>query len=811
MPNIEFELTNVFGLIYTGGTISFFPCGKKIAFASGNRILTLNINEKKMKNLNYQARSTILSLDIEISGRFIVFVDNSNLMVVFNLSKGFVENKILLKERCFDVKWSPRGNFLALSIQKHIQIWKKNQNFFLSFSNFELCKTFIDHFSDILEIDWSKNGEFFFSYGYDRIVRIFSFRKYNTFLEIKSKNFKKGINFIKFSDKNGELFILTEKKSFSRWKIFNLGCLSSQTVDLKKKNWKKLNEIFLKIPENISSYVWINFYFGILYFGNSNGKLSFFEINKFPIKNHNKNFKLKNKNDFAKPIFNFNIKKSITILSGTNYSTILILGNFFKMEILIYDAEKKKVLLTHDNKIKNIVSFAISYNERLLAIGNSHGELTLCSNFSGLFLLRFHNSLKKIANLEFFWKSSRLILASYQDGTIKMFDLKKCHILRSFHSNQTLNKFDLICVNYKGSIVASSCLKTDSIYLWSVRKGSLVEILVGHKSSITGIIFTKNSFKLISGSLDKSLRIWDLTNIFNKNSQLYCTVLKADQKLNRFSMHPFFLEIALISNKNQILFFDLKNFKLASILQIDKVENGRPDAPKNNKNMNISINFSHCGKFIFLYYFAKKIKIIYYSSLTTISVIKISRPIFYNQKLLKKKSNPKSLKKISMNFNSNGVRISNFCKKLCIFTFDSISWYRWILLISPTLVEKRIFGRKNHSVFWKKMIKSISLTDKKYTNIILKKIIQKFPTHLIFYSINKNSNGESFRRFLFEKKTNIAMVIEFSYLLLSSLLATFKKNKIKKLLPKTFFKKLKNNKVSYIGKLNKIKFFLSNF
>lgn len=480
------------------------------------------------------------------------------------------------------------------------------------------------------------------------------------------------------------------------------------------------------------------------------------------------------------------------------------------MQILIYDGEKNEVLLTHDNIVKNIVSFAISYNERLLAIGNFQGELTLCSNSSGLFLLRFHNSIKKIANLEFFWKNSRLILASYQDGTINLFDLKKCHVLRAFHSDLTLNKFDLICVNYMGSIVASSCLETDSIYLWTVRKGSLVEILGGHKSSITGIIFTKNSLKLISGSLDKSLRIWDLKNILKKNAKLYCTVLKSDQKLYRFSMHPFLLELAVISDKNQILFFDLKNFKLASIIKIDKFENNNRDYLKKNKKIKSSINFSNCGKFIFLYYFSKKMKIIYYYSLTIISVIKFSPKTFYNRKLSRKKTpSIKAIKKISTKFDSNGIRISNFCKKLCIFTFGSISWYKWSLLTSPNLIKKSNFVGPPYSFFWKKMTKSICITNKKYINIILKKIVGKNFFHLIFFVFKENSNGESIRRYFFEKKNNIVTVIEFFYFILSYLLVTFKKNKIKDFLPTTLFKNLKHNKVIYNRRLDKIILFIS--
>lgn len=54
------------------------------------------------------------------------------------------------------------------------------------------------------------------------------------------------------------------------------------------------------------------------------------------------------------------------------------------------------------------------------------------------------------------------------------------------------------------------CCAGKAIKLYSVKSGELVGMLVGHEGIVTGIVLhPMNSLRLISASLDGSLRIWD--------------------------------------------------------------------------------------------------------------------------------------------------------------------------------------------------------------------------------------------------------------------------------------------------------------
>nr|KAJ3419222.1 general transcription repressor [Polyrhizophydium stewartii] len=51
----------------------------------------------------------------------------------------------------------------------------------------------------------------------------------------------------------------------------------------------------------------------------------------------------------------------------------------------------------------------------------------------------------------------------------------------------------------------------DTIRLWDTRTGQLLERFVGHVNSVYAVAFSPTGMSLVSGSLDKSLRVWDLS------------------------------------------------------------------------------------------------------------------------------------------------------------------------------------------------------------------------------------------------------------------------------------------------------------
>jgi len=54
------------------------------------------------------------------------------------------------------------------------------------------------------------------------------------------------------------------------------------------------------------------------------------------------------------------------------------------------------------------------------------------------------------------------------------------------------------------------------VRIWQVASGILLESLRGHRDSVYSVAFTPDGKGIISGSLDKTLRFWDLSSLLHK-------------------------------------------------------------------------------------------------------------------------------------------------------------------------------------------------------------------------------------------------------------------------------------------------------
>lgn len=72
-------------------------------------------------------------------------------------------------------------------------------------------------------------------------------------------------------------------------------------------------------------------------------------------------------------------------------------------------------------------------------------------------------------------------------------------------------QFCSVAVDYSGEFVVAGAQDVFEVYLWSMKFGRLLEILSGHEGPVTSLEFspTLASTTLVSGSWDKSIKIWN--------------------------------------------------------------------------------------------------------------------------------------------------------------------------------------------------------------------------------------------------------------------------------------------------------------
>jgi len=123
------------------------------------------------------------------------------------------------------------------------------------------------------------------------------------------------------------------------------------------------------------------------------------------------------------------------------------------------------------------------------------------------------------------------LLASFGDSVVKLWDTSTWREVRSFSMPRTAGaapRSSSIAFSNDGKMIAASDIGLDPkqntyVYVqalvWNVQTGEKLFTIAGHKFDIDGLIFTRDDRFLLTGSVDTTIKFWDM-----KTGQLSRTI-----------------------------------------------------------------------------------------------------------------------------------------------------------------------------------------------------------------------------------------------------------------------------------------------
>lgn len=203
-------------------------------------------------------------------------------------------------------------------------------------------------------------------------------------------------------------------------------------------------------------------------------------------------------------------------VSQTNVSHVLInsTGNWLALssaklsQILVWDWQSESYILKQQSHHDSLNALAYTPDAQKIVTCADDGKIKLWDIRSGFCSVTFTEHTSGVTACEFSKRGTVLFTASL-DGSVRAWDLLRYRNFRTFTAPSRLG-FSCLAVDPSGEVVAAGSHDTDTIHIWSVQTGQLLDQLAGHEGPVSSLAFTPDSTALISGSWDNTVRIWSI-------------------------------------------------------------------------------------------------------------------------------------------------------------------------------------------------------------------------------------------------------------------------------------------------------------
>jgi WD40 repeat protein len=227
--------------------------------------------------------------------------------------------------------------------------------------------------------------------------------------------------------------------------------------------------------------------------------------------------------------------------AGNIINLLRYLGTDFKgydfSELTVWQADLRNVKL-HDVNFQNanlaksvfaetfggIISVAFSPNGKLLAMGDTNGEISLRQVADGKKLLTCKEHINWVTSLAFSPDGSTLVSSSC-DYVVKLWNVNTGQCLQSLQGHE--NEVWSVAFSPDGSKVVSAS-DDYTMKLWCTSTGECLRTFQGHSHYVLSVTFSSDGQTLASGSADNTISLWDInTGHCFKTFQGHCNAVRS--------------------------------------------------------------------------------------------------------------------------------------------------------------------------------------------------------------------------------------------------------------------------------------------
>lgn len=163
----------------------------------------------------------------------------------------------------------------------------------------------------------------------------------------------------------------------------------------------------------------------------------------------------------------------------------------------VQDGQFLKTLEGHNDKIKNIL---IAHDGKYLVSDSWDNSIKFWSLPDGNNIKTLEGHTKPDKLLISY--DGKILASSSSDGLLRLWSLPEGRLIQSFYES------NVFAISHDGNYLATA--SAQYIILKSISNGAIIKTFYGHTEKVTSLSFSPDGKTLASGSVDKSIRLWDL-------------------------------------------------------------------------------------------------------------------------------------------------------------------------------------------------------------------------------------------------------------------------------------------------------------
>ncbi|KAK0381982.1 periodic tryptophan protein 2 [Colletotrichum limetticola] len=545
----DFKFSNLLGTVYCQGNLLFSPDGTHLFSPVGNRVTVFDLVNNKSHTLPFAHRKNISRIGLTPRGNLLLSIDEDGQAILTNVLRRIPIYRFSFRSSVTALSFSPSGRHFVVGLGRKIEVWHvpstpdANAEGELEFAPFVKHHTHTQHFDEVRSIEWSSDSRFFLSTSKDLTARIWSLDREKGFVPTVLSGHKQAVVGAWFSEDQETIYTVSKDGAVFDWKYVGKPVQDEDEMvdeDEDDMRWRIVDRHYFM--QNSAHVRCATFHpeSNLLVAGFSNGTFGLYELPHFNM------------------IHTLNISQNeIDFVTINKSGEWLAFGASKLGQLLVWEWQSESYILKQQGHFDSMNNLVYSPDgQRIVTIADD-GKIKVWDTESGFCIVTFTEHTSGVTACEFS-KKGNVLFTSSLDGSVRAWDLIRYRNFRTFTAPTRLS-WSCMAVDPSGEVVAAGSLDSFDIHIWSVQTGQLLDQLTGHEGPVSALAFTPNGNSLVSGSWDRTARIW---SIFNRTQTSEPLQLQAD--ILDIAVRPDSLQLAISTLDGQLSFWSIMDAEQVS-------------------------------------------------------------------------------------------------------------------------------------------------------------------------------------------------------------------------------------------------------